>query len=246
MFRYKDQIFFTWNGTENQLITFLQKIKNKNPHIELETSFGARVLYCNIQMENRHGQLYTSLYHHHHSNQSKYTLPYVIGHTKINHQHWFRSALIRAVHVCSNFIDFQMEQINLQMTCLLQGYSNEFIQTQLKHFYDFFHAEKNRFCLDSENYERMRRRSFDLIARQRTCLLKQQQLEDEDFIFHFSYPYDYGAYNDFNQTFVDVWKKYLQIDAHLGHENTAIRINAKPIHSLNTLLANQKPTTNSI
>lgn len=244
MFRYKDEIFFTWNGTKDQLATFLQTIKNKHAHIDVETSFAQRLVYFNTQIENRHGQLYTSVFHP--SDASKYTLPYVLGHTKLNHQLWFRSTLMRAIRLCSNYLDFQMEQTYLIVACLLHGYSKELVDTQLKHFYLRFNAEKICHGLDTHVYDRLRRRLFDFIAVQRAQLFKQQQLEDEEFLFHFSYPYDYGAYHNFHDHFLTLWTKYFHVDAQLGHEDTTISLSCKPVYSLNALLAKEKSATHSM
>lgn len=240
-YRYKDQIFFTWNQSKDELKIFLDEITEKNSHIHMETSIGTCVQFFNGQIENRNGHLYTSVYHN--SPMSKYTLPYVIDHAKLNHSLWFRSALIRAVRFCSNFIDFNHEQIYLVMGCLMNGYSIDFIETQLKHFYIRFDAEKIQcFCPNQTVYEQLRHRLFDFINVQRTIYDKNQELEDKEYIFHFSYPYDYGPYRQFNKKFHEIWKKYFNDDDQLSHKDTKIVLNTKHLYSLNTLLAQQKPS----
>jgi len=238
-YRYKDQLFFTWNQSEDELKLFLDTIHEKYRHIHIETSTGKCVQFLNIQIENRIGHLYTCIYHD--SQKSKYTLPYVIGHAKLKHSLWFRSAFIRAILCYSNFFDFNQEKIYLEMTCLANGYSSDIIENQLKHFYIRFNAEKIRFCSDQIVYERLRRRLFDFINVQRTISDKNQELEDKEYIFHFSYPYDYGPYNQFNREFHKIWSNRLKHDSQLSHKDTKIILNTKHIYSLNTLLAQQKP-----
>ena len=171
----------------------------------METSMGTCVEFFNAQIENRHGHLYTCIYHQ--SNMFKYTLPYVINHVKCNHSLYFRSALIRAIRFCSNFNDFNQEQINLVIACLMNGYSMNFIETQLKHFYLRFNAEKIRFCSNQNTYQLLRQRLLDFINIQRDLSDKNQELEDKEYIIHFSYPYDYGPYNAFNKKFHENWQK---------------------------------------
>ena len=201
---------------------------------------GTSVQFLNARIENRGGHLYTSVYHH--SSSSKYTLPYVIDHIKLNHSLWFRSALMRAVRFCSNVHDFNQEQIYLVMACLSYGYSIHFIETQLKHFYLRFNIDKLRFCPNQTIYEQqLRRPLFDLIDMQRTRSVRSQQLDDKEYIFHFSYPYDYGLYDQFHRQFQELWKKHFQHDSHLTHKDTSIVLVPKPIYSLNSLLTQQKP-----
>jgi hypothetical protein len=233
-------LFFTWNRSKDELVELLDNInENYRDHIHIETSIGRCVQFLNTHIENRHGHLYTRVYHD--SQISKYTLPYVVGHVELNHSLWFRSTLIRAVRLCSKFADFQQEQIYLEMSCLLNGYSKDFIETQLKHFYIRFNAEKIRFCLDQTVYERLRHRLFDFINLQRTISDKTQALEDTEYIFRFSYPYDYGPYIKFKEKFHELWSTYLKDDCQLSHKDTKILLNTKHLFSLNTLLARQKP-----
>lgn len=220
---------------------FLDGINEIHPHIHFEkASIDQSGHFFNAYIENRHGNLYTRIYHD--SPISKYALPYVIGHAKLDHSLWFRSALIRAVRVCSHYLDFLLEQNYLEVTCLTNGYSIDFIETQLKHFYLRYNAEKIRFCLDQTVYERLRRRLLDFIPLQRTQLDKDQDLEDQEYRFYFSYPYDSGSYNQFKNKFYQLWSTYLKDDAQLAHKDTKISLHSKHMYSLNTFFGEEKPT----
>ena len=220
---------------------FLDGIAKNYPDIHIQTAMGTCVQFFHAQIENRRGHLYTSVYHP--SSQSKYTVPYVMDHVKSNHSLWFRSALIRAVRYCSNVYDFNHEQIYLVMACLTYGYSIDFIHTQLKHFYLRFNLEKIIHCCPNQTiYEQLRHQLFDYIDVQRIRSDKYQELDDKEYIFHFSYPYDYGAYHQFHRKFQELWKKYFKEDSQLSHKDTQILLIPKSICSLNTLLAQQKPS----
>ena len=238
--RYKDQLFLTWNRSKDELDTFLKTITEQHQHLQLETFVHKCIPFLNAYIENDNGQLRTCVYHP--PQIQKYTLPYVVGHSKLKHTLWFRSALIRAVRFCSNLTDFQQEQIYLEMTCLANGYSIDFIETQLKHFYRFFHAEETRYSLDQSTYEQFRRRSFDFIIEQHKTADNKQKLEDNNHVLYFSYPYDYGPYNQFNEKFLAHWAADLKDDPKLPSKDIKIILNTKHIYSLNALLAQQKPS----
>ncbi|CAF1317143.1 unnamed protein product [Adineta steineri] len=239
--RYKDQIFFTWNRSKEELQTLLRTMNQKQSNIHIEASFGRSIHFLNAQIENRNGHLYTSVYHDK-TQISKYVLPYVVGQTKAQHSHWFRSALIRAIRFCSNYIDFIEEQSYLQMTCLANGYSIDFIEIQLKHLYIRFNAENIRFCLDQIVYQQLRRRILNFIDEQRIIYNKNEELEDQEYIFYLSYPYDYGSYNEYNRKFHETWRTHLQFDGQLSHPNAKVILAPKQIYSLNTLFAEEKPS----
>lgn len=130
------------------------------------------------------------------------------------------------------------------MACLAYGYSIHFIETQLKHFYLNFNIDKFfRFCPNQTIYEQqLRRPLLDLVDMQRTRSERSQQLDDKEYIFRFSYPYDYGSYDQFQRKFQELWKKYFTHDSHLSHKDTNIVLVPKHIYSLNSLLAQQKPS----
>ncbi|CAF1392968.1 unnamed protein product [Adineta steineri] len=207
--RYKDQIFFTWNSSKEELQALLQTTNQKHSNVHIEASFGRSIHFLNAQIENRNGHLYTSVYHDK-TQISKYILPYVVRDTKAQHGHWFRSALIRAVRFCSNYIDFIEEQSYLQMSCL------------------------------ANVYQRLRQRVLVFIDEQRIMLDKNQALEDQEYIFHLSYRYDYGSSYAYNEEFHNTWTTNLEFDQQLSHPNAKVILTPKQIYSLNTLLAEEK------
>ncbi|CAF1505365.1 unnamed protein product, partial [Adineta steineri] len=123
--RCQNQIFFTWNRSTNTLREILQTFGSEHAHIEFDIKIDSTVPFLDVHVENYHGTLFTRVYHD--SNSQKYTLPYVIGNSRSAHSHWLRSALIRAVRYCISVYDFNQERLYLQATCLVNGYSLEFV-----------------------------------------------------------------------------------------------------------------------
>ncbi|CAF5172510.1 unnamed protein product, partial [Rotaria magnacalcarata] len=57
--RYKDQVFFTWNnGNEEELGSFLQTIRDKNPNVQFQKLIGTNVPFLNAFVENQNGELF--------------------------------------------------------------------------------------------------------------------------------------------------------------------------------------------
>ncbi|CAF2095896.1 unnamed protein product [Rotaria magnacalcarata] len=95
-YRYKDQIFFTWNnGNEEQLGSFLQTIKDKSPNVQFQKLIASSVSFLNTFVQNQNGNLFIRIYRH--PLIQGYSLPYEVGHAKLVHSDWLRSVLIRAV-----------------------------------------------------------------------------------------------------------------------------------------------------
>ncbi|CAF1691610.1 unnamed protein product, partial [Adineta ricciae] len=143
---------------------------------------------------------------------SKYTrLPYVIDHAQLSHRQWLLSALLRAVHFCTNVHDFIQERLYLEMTCLLYGYSVEFIETQLKRFYRLFHLEHHRFNMNQNVYHQFRRQTFDFARKQLDNLkIHQQSCDTRDctIYIHYLYGYGYSSEVDFQRQFYRLWSLY--------------------------------------
>ncbi|CAF5086663.1 unnamed protein product, partial [Rotaria magnacalcarata] len=51
----------------------------------MDIEYGQQINIRNIHLENRHGQLYSTM------NTSSVLLPYVTGYPKVKYQQWFRS-----------------------------------------------------------------------------------------------------------------------------------------------------------
>jgi hypothetical protein len=167
----------------------------------------------------------------------------VVGDAKVEHSRWLHAALMRAGHVCSNASDFIDERIHLEMACLLAGYSIDFLEMHLRHFFRSTNAEAIRFSMPEAVYDTFRQRLFDLAEQQRTRLQAYQALEDKERILHLHYLHDYGPRTRFRERFHQIWTNCLKHDYHLSNEKTKIVLHTKYVYSLNALLSAQKPST---
>ena len=213
-------------------------VAKKHPDVHLQTFIGSSVHFLNAYVANRNGQLYSRVYHD--PTSQGYTLPYVVGHCKLNHSDWLRSALVRAVSYCSSVEDFQQERIYLELTCLVNGYSLLFVESRIQHFFKYFNADNMRYYLDQAMFDKFRRRLFDFIDIQHELSDKNQKLDDNGNLIRLHYLYEFGPRCQFNQQFHHLWFKYFGNHPILSKEKSKIVLTTKHLHSLNALLAQYK------
>ncbi|CAF1506645.1 unnamed protein product [Adineta ricciae] len=233
--RHKDRIFFTWNKSSNILQAHLESLQKQHPSVKFRLSIGPNVHYWNTYIENRRGELYTRVYHD--PMALRYTMPYVVGHSKVQHSEWLRSALLRAVCYCSSVEDFHRERIYLELTYLANGYSFYFVESHVQNFFNYFEDDLMRYSSDQTSYDTFRRRWFDLFELQSQRMEKLQQLDANKKVARFSYYYDYGPRCEFNQYFRELWSKQFASHSTLSNEKFKIFLTTKHIYSLNTLLS---------
>jgi hypothetical protein len=205
--RCKDQIFLTWNGTKGELQSVLDSLARQYPNVQMEIKIGSSVEYLNAFIENQKGQLYSRVYHD--TSVQAYTLPYVMGHAKVEYSYWLRKALVRAVYYCSAVQDFQKERIYLEMSCLINGLSILFVETHVKHFFKYFNGESMRFCTDQNKYHSFRCQIFDFLEAESEHVDRLQKQHDHDQLIRFHYIYEHGARCYFNEKFHQIWSHYL-------------------------------------
>ena len=236
--RYQDQIFFTWNRSEGELCSALQKFRTQYPNLHCQTLTGSIVQYLNAYIENRQGQLYSRVIHN--PTIQAYTLPYVVGHPKLKHSDWLRAALIRAVCYCSSVDDFHQERIYIELTYLVNGYSLLFVECHMQHFFKYFETEDMRYSLDQAMYDKFRRQWFEWIDWQRELNNKLETVDNNGNLIRLNYLYEYGPRCQFKEDFHVIWSKYLNTDPQLSEKTSTILLTTKHVHSLNALLSQQK------
>ncbi len=213
-------------------------MQKQQTNVHFQLSIGPNVVFFNAYIANQDGQLYTRVYHD--PSIQSHTLPYVVGHSKLSHSNWLRSALIRAVCYCSSVEDFHQERIYLELTCLINGYTFLFVESHVYHFFNYFNAESMRYRLDQTAYHSFRSRWFDYLDMQRTQSDQLQKLDDNDQIIRLYYLYDSGPRCQFNQDFHLCWSKYFKDHPVLSNDKMKIILTTKHFHSLNALLTQYK------
>lgn len=204
-------------------------MKEKCPQVQFQRLIGSSISYLNAYIENRHGQLYSQV--NHNSTIERYTLPYVMGHSRLGYSDWLRSALIRAVCFCSLVDDFHQERIYLELVCLINGYSLPFVESHVQHFFNYFHAVNQRYSMDQSIYDKFRQQWLNYMEMQH-----KHSDHHQGHLIHLNYFYEYGPRCRFNQEFHHLWSQYFNNHPLLSNENCKILLTTKHFRSLNVLL----------
>ena len=234
-----------WNGSAEEFRQILRAATKKTtPKIRIDCRYADEIDFLGVHVVNHQGTLYTSVHHPYNFHQ-KYTLPYVIDNAPAAHSHWFRSALIRAVRYCTSVFDFNHERIYLEITCLTNGYSVEFVERRVHHFFKHFDVLSLRSSLNQDVYERLRHRLFNFIYEQRQVSRTNQALESKNQQIRLSYFYQFGPKEKFDEKLKEVLRQNLRQPAEASfesrHKQIKILLTTKQKYSLNALLSQQKP-----
>ena len=118
--RYIDDIFLTWNKSEEQLHHLLSQANRWHPNIKLEYQISQHLPFLDVMITNANGLLLTSVYHK--PSAKPYILPFLSDH----HSHVFRNTiqtvLSRAVRYSSTIEIFQKERRCIKLMLLYNGY----------------------------------------------------------------------------------------------------------------------------
>lgn len=238
-FSCKDEIFFTWNKSDSVALQgFIIDIRETDRTVLLNMSTGSSVEFMNIRIENRDSELFTCV--HHEPGVQKYRLPFVVGHTKLAHSDWLRSALIRAACCCTTVDDFQAEKTYIEVTFLANGYSPVFVDKHVQHFFDYFHSSAMRHSLDQTMYNKFRLKWFDYMLLQHEHSDETMKLIEQGQLVHLNYFYEYGPRCQFNERFFQLWSLYFNRHPTLRRDKLKLRIQPKHYQTLNSFLVGRK------
>ena len=232
--RHQQDIFLTWNGTEDELRKLLQLIQTRDPNVQFDLSIGSSVHYLNAYVENRSGQLFSRVDHS--QDHQQYTLPYMNHHSIEEHSDWLRFALLRAACYSTSIVDFTRERLYLEMTYLTNGYSLFYVEQRVTHFFEYFDPINIRYNTDQKVYERFRSQILVYIEKRKEVLEKIYQYDDNRKLFHFHYLYEYGPRFKFNEMFHNLWTQYFKKHPILSTDKAKIMLTSKHQYSLNAYL----------
>ena len=128
------------------------------------------------------------------------------------------------------------------MTCLANGYSLEFVQQRIEHFFIHFDAISLLSILDQKVYDQLRHRLFNFISEQNEFSRTNEDLEKKKQLIRLTYSYEYGPKCTFNEQLQEIILKYLNPDPTDYTHPIKIKISTKHQYSLNGLLSQQKPS----
>ncbi|CAF3776931.1 unnamed protein product, partial [Rotaria socialis] len=106
--RYIDDIFTTWNRSEEELRKFLDDVNTWHPNIKLYYKIGNSLPFLDVQLTNNNGILSTSVYHK--PAAEPYVTPFISDHPRHVFINIIQTSLARALRYSSTFEAFNYER----------------------------------------------------------------------------------------------------------------------------------------
>ncbi|CAF4940347.1 unnamed protein product [Rotaria magnacalcarata] len=131
--RYIDDIFMTWNRSENDLKKLLDDANTWHPNIKLEYKISKSLPFLDVVLTNNNGILSTSVYHK--PAAEPYVVPFISDHPRHTFVNVIQTSLTRALRSSSTFEVFNKERIYIKLTLLYNGYPSSFIEKQFRNFF---------------------------------------------------------------------------------------------------------------
>ncbi|CAF1369208.1 unnamed protein product [Adineta steineri] len=126
--RYIDDVFMTWNKSEQELKDLLDQANQWHPNIKLDYKISHSLPFLDVLLTNDYGILTTSVYH------KPAAEPYVVPFTSDHPRHVFtniiQTSLARAVRYSSTFKAFHYERRYIKLMLLYNGYPSTFIENE--------------------------------------------------------------------------------------------------------------------
>ncbi|CAF1527436.1 unnamed protein product [Adineta steineri] len=158
--RYIDDIFITWNGTEKELIKFLNEANTWHPNIKLDYKIGQSLPFLDILLTNNNGTISTSVYHK--PAAEPYVVPFISDHPRHIFINIIQTRLANALKCSSTFEIFNYERRHIKLMLLYNGYPSSFIETQYRKFFNeyIYSTSFLPFIIDEEQFFLMRNKLF--------------------------------------------------------------------------------------
>ncbi|CAF1315870.1 unnamed protein product [Rotaria sp. Silwood1] len=117
--RYIDDIFMTWNKSEETLQDLLHQANTWHPNIKLEYKIGKNLPFLDVFFTNNNGILTTSVYHK--PAAEPYVVPFLSDHPRHVFVNVIQTSLARAARYSSTLEIFNNERRCIQLSLLYNG-----------------------------------------------------------------------------------------------------------------------------
>lgn len=201
--RYHNQILMTWDSTRVKIESLVEELNQTHADVQVQWTMNRINHFMNVYIEIRSNQLYTNVYRDPH--EEPFVLPYVSGHSRLMHRRWFQYALVRAGQYCQEVQDFDDERRQIELTFLSNGYSLEFVEQQLKEFFNRYGVPYLRKSLDRVTYRTLRRAVHSEFVE-----IPTPSTVSVTYFVH--YLYDWGHRCRFNEEFLKLWSTMIEQD----------------------------------
>ncbi|CAF1461460.1 unnamed protein product, partial [Rotaria magnacalcarata] len=147
--RYIDDIFMTWNRSEEELRKLLDDLNTWHPNIKLDYKIGNSLPFLDVQLTNNDGILSTSVYHK--PSAEPYVTPFTSDHPRHVFSNITKTSIERAIRYSSTFEAFNYERRYIKLMLLYNDYPSTFIENEVhKYFSEYISRSPFLSLIDDE------------------------------------------------------------------------------------------------
>lgn len=207
----------TTNLTAHDMNIILERMQSKDANIKITHKINTSVDFLDVTISNEHGHLRTTIFHT--PTTEPYILPYTSDHPTHSRRNIPYASLLRATRICSHVENFNLEQIRVDMSLLLNNYPPAFIQKQFARFFQLNNAMVISHEWNQQVYNQLHKTLLHQPTRRekqltkmtqdpiRSPLVLQPKIWNSLLLFP-RYTFDSGLSNHFSSKFLTWWKRY--------------------------------------
>ena len=187
--RHLDEIFLTWNESQEELDRFIHRMNVKNSSIQVQSTIGTQIDYLEAHIRffcddnDKEMELETQV--NHESKAEPYALPYVNDHPPDRYSTLIRAAMIRAAGCCSDIYEFQQERQYIELSFTINNFPIGFINEHITVFFLEFNMEEfDHTMYDQETYEELRE---NVIKYEQKCLQRKMERQEQAHEYNLQY-----------------------------------------------------------
>ncbi|CAF1390223.1 unnamed protein product [Rotaria sordida] len=209
--RFQDNLFLTWNRSEDQLRFLFEKpiiVDQHSRSSQIKLFIGTSFHFLDVEISHDQGHLHTRIYHDPVMDQYQLPNQFQAERSSCLPSRLLQAMLMYAVRCCSSEESFDYERRYLKLVYLLYGFSENFIDNCIEQFYKQFYACEVSYLVDRVPYETLRRRVMKRHAQ--LVVLKNKWSKEIQIIQSLSYPNldtDLSIMDYFKCQFFDLLKK---------------------------------------
>ncbi|CAF2052577.1 unnamed protein product [Rotaria magnacalcarata] len=178
--RYIDDIFMTWNRSEEELRKLLDDLNTWHPNIKLDYKIGNSLPFLDAQLTNNNGILSTSVYHK--PSAEPYVTPFISDHPRHVFSNIIKTSIERAIRYSSTFEAFNYERRYIKLMLLYNDCPSTFIENELHKYFSEYISKSPFLSLinDEQKYFLLRKQILGKPTPRQTQVAMSAAMADID------------------------------------------------------------------
>ncbi|CAF4358858.1 unnamed protein product, partial [Rotaria magnacalcarata] len=178
--RYIDDIFMTWNRSEEELRKLLDDVNAWHPNIKLDYKISNSLPFLDVQLTNNNGILSTCVYHK--PSAEPYVTPFISDHPRHVFSNIIKNFIGRATRYSSTFEAFNCERRYIKLMLLYNGYPSTFIENEFHKYFSEYISKSQFLPLidDEQKYFLLRKQILSQLTPRQTQVALSAALADFD------------------------------------------------------------------